>query len=252
MSGHSKWSTIKHKKGAIDAKRGKVFSKVSKELTVAAKLGGGDVGFNPRLRTVLLKAKAINMPADNIDRAIKKGSGELPGVTYDEVTYEGYAPGGVALLVEVLTDNKNRAAAEVRTIFTKHNGHMAGANAVMHLFHRKGHLLVPKSAITEDGLLEIVLEAGAEDLVPQDDTYEITTDPHNFEAVHKALEEKDIKPQTAEITFLPTTAVPLTDEKAARAVLTLVEALEEHDDIQNVYSNFDIANDVLEKVQAAA
>ena len=251
MAGHSKWAKVKHYKGIADAKRGQMFSKIAKEIAVACKAGGGDPGFNPRLRTILLKARAVNMPADNIDRAIKKGTGELPGVVYEEVTYEGYAPGGVALLVEVLTDNKNRAASEIRTIFTRQGGHLAGANAVKHLFHRKGHFLVPKSAISEDDLLALVLEAGAEDMAPLDDSFEITTDPHQFEAVHKALEAKGVKPQSAEISYLPTTTVPITDEKAAKAVLGLVEALEDHEDVQNVHANFDIPDAVMEKATAA-
>jgi len=252
MSGHSKWSKIKHTKGVADSKRGQLFAKLAKEITVACKHGGGDPGFNPRLRTILMKARAVNMPADNIDRAIKKGTGELPGVSYEEVTYEGYAHGGVALLVEVLTDSKNRTAAEIRAIFTKHGGHMAGANAVQHLFHRKGQILVGKGQIPEDDLMALVLDAGAEDLVVHPENYEIITDPHQFEAVHKALETKAIKPQSAEVTQLSLTPVPVTAEKDARAVLALVEALEENDDVQNVYSNFDIADDLLEKVTAAA
>src|SRR5271169_388388 len=170
MSGHSRWSKVKHYKGVIDAKRGKIFAKLGKEMAVACKHGGGDPGFNPRLRTILMKARAINMPADNIDRAIKKGTGELPGVSYEEITYEGYAPGGVALLVELLTDNKNRTAAEIRAIFTKHGGHMAGANAVKHLFHRKGQIIIPKEKISEDDLMALVLEAGADDMTTQDDS----------------------------------------------------------------------------------
>ncbi len=252
MAGHSKWAKVKHYKGGIDAKRGKIFAKLGKEMAVACKHGGGDPGFNPRLRTILMKARAANMPADNIDRAIKKGTGELAGVNYEEVTYEGYATGGVALLVEVLTDNKNRTAADIRNIFTKHGGHLAGAGAVKHLFHRKGQLVVPKSAISEDDLLALVLESGAEDMTTEDDAYEITTDPHQFETVHKALETKSVKPQSAEIANVPTTPVPVTDEKSARAVLALVEALEEHDDVQNVYANFDIPDDVMERATAAA
>jgi len=252
MSGHSKWAKVKHFKGAVDAKRGKIFSKLGKEMTVAAKHGGGDPGFNPRLRTILLKAKAANMPADNIERAIKKGTGELPGQIYEEVTYEGYAAGGVALLIDVLTDSKNRTAAEIRTIFTKHGGHMAGANAVKHLFHRKGQLAVAKEQISEDDLMTLVLEAGAEDMVVHSDSYEIITDPHQFEAVHKALETKGIKPLSAEVTQLPLTPVPVADEKTARAVLSLVDALEDSDDVQNVYSNYDIPDEIMEKAQPAA
>lgn len=252
MSGHSKWSKIKHTKGVVDSKRGKVFAKLGKEMTVAAKHGGGDPGFNPRLRTILMKARAVNMPADNIDRAIKKGTGELPGVTYEEVTYEGYAHGGVALLIELLTDSKNRTAGEIRNIFTKHGGNLAVVGAVKHLFHRKGQILVAKEQISEDDLMGLALDAGAEDMIAHPDTYEILTDSHQFEAVHKALEAKGIKPQSAEITQLPLTPVPVTDEKTARAVLALIDALEDNDDVQNVYSNFEISDDLMEKVTAAA
>jgi YebC/PmpR family DNA-binding regulatory protein len=252
MSGHSKWSKIKHTKGVVDAKRGKIFAKLAKEIAVACKHGGGDPGFNPRLRTILMKARAVNMPADNIDRAIKKGTGELPGVTYEEITYEGYAPGGVALLVDLLTDSKNRTAAEIRTMFSKHGGNMAVAGAVKHLFHRKGQILVAKEQISEDDLMGLVLDAGAEDMVSHPDSYEILTDPHQFEAVHKALEAKNIKPQSAEVTQLPITPVPVADEKTARAVLSLIDALEDNDDVQNVYSNCDIPDEIMEKTQAAA
>jgi len=252
MSGHSKWSKIKHTKGVVDSKRGKVFGKLGKEITVAAKQGGGDPGFNPRLRTILMKARAVNMPADNIDRAIKKGTGELPGVSYEEVTYEGYAPGGVALLVELLTDNKNRAASEIRTIFTKNHGNMGGAGAVKHLFHRKGQIVVAKEQISEDDLMSLVLDAGAEDMLSHHDTYEIVTDPHQLEAVHKALEARGIKPQLAEVMQLPFTPVSVTDEQTARAVLAIIDALEDNDDVQNVYSNYDIPDDIIEKIHAAA
>jgi YebC/PmpR family DNA-binding regulatory protein len=252
MSGHSKWSKIKHTKGVVDAKRGKVFAKLAKEIAVACKHGGGDPGFNPRLRTILMKARAVNMPADNIDRAIKKGTGELPGVTYEEITYEGYAPGGVALLVELLTDSKNRTAAEIRTMFSKHGGNMAVTGAVKHLFHRKGQILVAKEQISEDDLMGLVLDAGAEDMVSHPDSYEILTDPHQFEPVHKALEAKNIKPQSAEVTQLPLSPVLVTDEKTARAVLLLIDDLEDNDDVQNVYSNYDIPDEIMEKAQAAA
>ncbi len=248
MAGHSKWAKVKHIKAVVDAKKGKVFGKLAKEITVAAKQGGGDPGFNPRLRTILMKARAVNMPADNIERAIKKGTGELPGVTYEEVTYEGYAPGGVAVLVEVLTDNKNRTAGEIRSIFTKHGGHLAGIGAVKHLFHRKGQFLISKDQISEDDLLAVALEAGAEDVLTHAENYEVLTDPHQFEAVHKALEAKGVKPQSAEIAQLPITSVPVTDEKTARAVLELLDALEDHDDVQNVYSSEDIPDEIMDKV----
>lgn len=248
MSGHSKWSKIKHTKGIIDSKRGKVFSKLGKEIAVACQHGGGDPGFNPRLRTILLKARASNMPADNIDRAIKKGTGELEGVHYEEVTYEGYGPGGVALLIELLTDNKNRTAADIRAILAKHGGHLAAAR---HLFHRKGQIIVPKEAISEDDLMTLALDAGAEDVITHEETYEITTDPPQFEAVHKALEAQGIKPQSAEVGFLPVTPVPVTEGKTAQAVLSLTDALEENDDVQSVYSTADISAELLEKLAAA-
>jgi YebC/PmpR family DNA-binding regulatory protein len=243
MSGHSRWSKVKHYKGGIDAKRGKIFAKLGKEMSVAAKHGGGDPGFNPRLRTILMKARAANMPVENIERAIKKGTGELGGVTYEEITYEGYAPGGVALLVELLTDNKNRTAGEIRAIFTKHGGNMAGAGAVKHLFQRKGQILIVKAHIPEDELLTLALEAGAEDVITHAENYEVITDPHQFETVHKALEKT--KPQSAEIAQLPSTTVPVADEKTARAVLDLIEALEDNDDVQNVFSNEDIPDAIL-------
>jgi YebC/PmpR family DNA-binding regulatory protein len=252
MSGHSKWSKIKHTKGVVDSKRGKLFAKLGKEMSVAAKHGGGDPGFNPRLRTILMKARAVNMPADNIDRAIKKGTGELPGVSYEEITYEGYAPGGVALLMELLTDNKNRTAAEIRLIFTKQGGNMGVVGAVKHLFQRKGQILVAKDQISEDDLMSLALDAGAEDMISHPDAYEILTDFPKFEAVHKALEAKNIKLQSAEITFLPLTPVPVTDEKTAHAVLALIDALEDNDDIQNVYSNEEISDVLMEKITAAA
>jgi YebC/PmpR family DNA-binding regulatory protein len=245
MSGHSRWSKVKHYKGGLDAKRGKIFAKLGKEMSVAAKHGGGDPGFNPRLRTILMKARAANMPVENIERAIKKGTGELGDVTYEEITYEGYAPGGVALLVELLTDNKNRTAGEIRAIFTKHGGNMAGAGAVKHLFHRKGQFLISRDQIAEDDLLTVGLEAGAEDVVTHAENYEVLTDPHHFESVHKALEAKGIKAQSAEIAQLPSSTVPVADEKAARAVLGLIEALEDNDDVQNVYSNEDIPDEIL-------
>ena len=251
MSGHSKWSKVKNYKGALDAKRGKIFSKLGKEIAVAVKQGGGDPGYNPRLRSILLKARTSNMPTDNIERAIKKGAGELAGVNYEDLVYEGYGPGGVALLVEVLTDNKNRSAPEIRAIFTRHGGNMAGANAVKHLFHRKGHIVVPQEQIGEDELMALILDAGAEDMVTQEGVYEITTDPHHFETVHKAIEAKGLKPAAAEVTSLPITPMPIGDEKTAQSLLKFIEALEDNDDVQNVYSNFDIPDAVMEKLAAA-
>jgi YebC/PmpR family DNA-binding regulatory protein len=246
MSGHSKWATIRHKKGALDAKRGQIFSKLAKEITVAAKASGGDPNMNPRLRTVLLKARAVNMPSDNIDRAIKRGTGELPGVIYEEITYEGFAPGGVALIVELLTDNKNRTSAEIRNVFTRNGGHLGGG-AVKHLFHRRGQFVVGKEKIGEDDLMTLALDAGAEDMTTTDAGYEITCDPAHFEAVQKALDGKNIKPDSAEITFLPQNPVPIGDEATARTVLRLVSELEDHDDVQNVYANFDIPENILAK-----
>ena len=245
MSGHSKWSKVKHYKGTLDAKRGKIFAKFAKEIAVACKFGGGDPGFNPRLRTVILKARAANMPADNLDRAIKKGTGELGNITYEEITYEGYAPGGVAVLVELLTDNKNRTAGEIRAIFTKHGGNLAGAGAVKHLFHRKGQFEIPREQIAEDDLIAVALDAGAEDVVAHPESYEVLTAPPLFEAVHKALEARQLKPQAAEIAYFPLSPTPVTDAKVAGVVLALVEALEDNDDVQNVYSNEDIPENLL-------
>ena len=249
MSGHSKWSKIKRSKGLLDIKRGKIFAKFAKEIAVACKYGGGDPGFNPRLRTTLLKARAANMPADNLERAIKKGTGELGGITYEELIYEGYAPGGVAVLIELLTDNKNRTAGEIRAIFTKYGGNLAGAGAVKHLFQRKGQILIGKEQIAEDDLITLALEAGAEDVLTHAENYEVLTDPLQFEVVHKAIEAKRLKPQAAEIAYLPQTLVPVTDEKIARSVLLLLEALEDNDDVQNVYSSEDIPDAVMEKAQ---
>jgi YebC/PmpR family DNA-binding regulatory protein len=248
MSGHSRWSKVKHYKGGIDAKRGQIFAKLGKEMSVAAKHGGGDPNFNPRLRTILLKARAANMPVDNIERAIKKGTGELPGVSYEELTYEGYAPGGVALIIDLLTDNKNRTAAEIRAIFTKHGGNMAAAK---HLFHRQGQIIIPTEQIGEDDLMTLALDAGADDMVTHPDTYEIITDPHQFEPVHKAVEAKGLKPVSAEVAWLPLTPVTVTDEKTAKSVLNMIEALEDHDDVQSVHSSADIPDAVMEKVNAA-
>ncbi|MBI5395751.1 MAG: YebC/PmpR family DNA-binding transcriptional regulator [Verrucomicrobia bacterium] len=249
MSGHSRWSTIKHKKGATDARRGKVFSKLGKEIAVAARLGGGDADMNPRLRTALIKAREVNMPSDNIDRAIKRGTGELPGVVYEEITYEGFGPGGTALIVDVMTDNKNRSSAEVRNMFSKCGGNMGGGST-KHLFHRRGHFVVDKSKISEDDLMTVALDAGAEDMTTTDAGYEITCEPGKFDAVHKALEAKGIQASPAELTYLALSPVPVSDEATARAILRLMGELEDHDDVQNVYSNFDIPDDLLAKAAA--
>ncbi|MCD6460750.1 YebC/PmpR family DNA-binding transcriptional regulator [bacterium] len=248
MSGHSKWASIKHKKAATDAKRGKLFSRLSKEITIAAKIGGGDLSMNPRLRTAVTAAKGANMPNDNIERAIKKGTGELPGVVYEECVYEGYGPGGVAILIETLTDNKNRTTSEIRSILSKRNGNMASANAVAWMFTKKGYFTIHKKDVDEDTLLTVVLDAGAEDVKTEDDLFEVFTQPHDFEAVSEALKDKNIPTQTAEITALPNSTVPL-QEKEAKQVLDLIEVIEDHDDVQNVYANFDIPDDIMAKLE---
>ncbi|NQV03949.1 MAG: YebC/PmpR family DNA-binding transcriptional regulator [Candidatus Omnitrophica bacterium] len=244
MSGHSKWASIKHKKAATDSKRGKIFTKLIKEITIAARRGGGDPEKNPRLRTAIDRAKQANMPADNIDRAVKKGTGELEGVTYEEFTMEGYGPGGVAIIVEIVTDNKNRTAADIRNIFSKKNGNIAGAGSVSWIFEKKGYIEVDKSSASEDDVMSVVLEAGAQDMQAEDDVYSITTDPKDFEPVRKALNEKGIKPKGAEITMLPKSTVKLAGDDA-KQILALVEALEDSDDVQNVYANLDIPDEVI-------
>jgi YebC/PmpR family DNA-binding regulatory protein len=238
MSGHSKWATIKHKKGAADAKRGKVFTRLIKEITIAAKGGGGDPDGNPRLRTAIAAAKAENMPADNIKRAIQRGTGELEGVSYDEITYEGYGPGGVAIIVDVLTDNKNRAVSEVRHAFSKNGGNMGAEGAVAWMFSKKGVISIAKDAANEDKLMEIVLESGAEDLNDEGDYWEILCDPKDFEAVTEALKTAKIKTETAEVTKIASTYTKLEGAQAS-AMMRLLETIEDLDDTQNVYSNFD-------------
>ena len=249
MSGHSKWATIKRKKAATDAKRGKIFTKYIKEIIVAARQGGGDQNANPRLRTAILGAKSVNMPADNIERAIKKGTGELEGVHYEEVTYEGYGPGGIAILIDSLTDNRNRTTGEIRHILTKAGGRMAEAGAVQWMFHAKGQLVVPRSAIDEESLFELVLDAGAEDVGTDDpETYEITTPLAQFESVKAALAKKGITPASAELAMVPQNTIALS-EKDAEQALKLMEALEDHDDVQRISSNLDIADELLSKLQ---
>jgi YebC/PmpR family DNA-binding regulatory protein len=237
MAGHSKWAKVKHFKGAVDAKRGKIFSKLAKEISIAAKQGGGDPNMNPRLRMVLLKCRAANMPNDNIERAIKRATGGDDTVIYEELTYEVFGPNGVAILVEVSTDNRNRTSAEIRSILTKTGGTMASSGAVSRLFHRKGQLIIPREAANEDQLMEVALEAGAEDFKTEADRYEIVTEPGHFEAVHKQVEAKGIKCAVAEITELPTLTVPVTDPAVVAAVNRLIEALEDHDDVKEVYTN---------------
>ena len=248
MSGHSKWASIKHKKGALDAKRGALFTKIIKEITVAAKNGGGKLEANPRLRTAIQKAKESNMPADNIDRAIKKGTGELPGVVYEEITYEGYGPGGVAILIEALTDNKNRTTAEVRNILEKKGGSMSGAGSVAWQFHNKGFIVVQKNVVDEEKLMSIVLDAGASDFSAEGDSYEITAEPQDFENVKKAVQDSKIAITSAEVTRIPQATVKVSAANDAKNVLAMVESLEEHDDIQNVYSNLDIPDEILQQL----
>ncbi len=247
MSGHSKWASIKHKKGALDAKRGKTFTRLIKEIAMAAKAGGGDPDGNPRLRTAIAAAKAENMPADNIKRAIQRGTGELPGATYEEVTFEGYGPGGCALLVEVSTDNRNRTVSEIRHTFTKNGGNLGEAGSVAWMFHKKGYIVVPKSAAGEDDLMNLVLESGGEDLHDDGASWEITTDPNAYEGVLEAVKKAGIATDMSEISMIPQNYVRL-EGQAASQMIRLVEALEEHDDVQHVYSNFDVDEKQLEAV----
>jgi len=244
MAGHSKWAKVKHFKGAIDAKRGKIFSKLSKEILIAAKIGGADPDMNPRLRMVLLKCRAANMPNDNIERAIKKGTGGGETANFEDLTYEIYGPHGVAILVEVSTDNRNRTASEIRSLVTKSGGSIATQGSVTRLFHRKGQIIVPREAAQEDQLMEVALEAGAEDFKAEPQGYEILTEPAQFEAVHKQVEAKGIKPAVAEVTSLATVTVPLQDEAAAAAVNKLLDSLEDHDDVKEVHSNAEFPDDV--------
>ena len=239
MSGHSKWHTIKHKKGVADAKRGQMFTKLIKEISISARLGGGDPETNPRLRTVILKAKASNMPKDNIDRAIKKGTGELEGVSYEEILYEAYGPGGVAMLIDVLTDNKNRAAAEIRNLLNKGGGSLGAAGSVSYLFKRKGLITYDASKYKEDDILAAALEAGAEDVSGDSDNIEVTTSPEDFENVVKALEAAGFQHEMAELTRVADTSVTLDNDKTGKA-LRLVENLEDHEDVQNVATNLEI------------
>jgi len=247
MSGHSKWATIKHKKGALDAKRGKIFTRLIKEISIAAKNGGGDPDSNPRLRTAIVAAKAENMPADNIKRAIQRGTGELPGATYEEFTLEGYGPGGVAILLDINTDNRNRTVSEIRHVFGKNGGNMAEAGAVSWMFHKKGDIVIPKGAATEDDLMNIVLESGGEDLRDDGDNWEVVTDPHAFEAVLDAVKKAAIHPTSSAIAWIPQSYIKL-EGAAAGTMIRLMEALEEHDDVQNVHANFDIDQKLLEEV----
>ncbi len=249
MSGHSKWAGIKHKKAKVDAQRGRVFTKIIREITVAARVGGGDIGGNPRLRSAVLAAKAVNMPADNIERAIKKGTGELEGVHYEEVTYEGYGPGGVAVLVEVVTDNKNRTVGEIRKLFSRHSGNLGEAGCVAFLFEKKGYIQVDASKVDEDKLMSIALEAGAEDMQREESLFAVTTIPRDFEKVRDAIVKGGIQPLSAEITMYPKSTVSL-EGKPAEQMLRLMEELEEHDDVQHVYANFDIPEEIMAAMTA--
>jgi YebC/PmpR family DNA-binding regulatory protein len=245
MSGHSKWHTIKHKKGAADAKRGKIFTRIIKELTVAARNGGGDQATNPRLRTIIAEAKSVNMPADNIKKAIQRGTGELPGVTYEEITYEGYGPGGAALIIETLTDNKNRTVGELRHLLEKHSGNLGASNSVAWMFDKKGYIVVEKSHADEEKLLNTALEAGADDMRDDGDNWEVLTAPAAFEAVRDAVKSLGIEPASAQVAMLPQNYVKLHGSEATRMV-KLMDVLDDHDDVKQVWSNFDIEEKEIE------
>jgi len=247
MSGHSKWASIKHKKGAVDAKRGKIFTKLIKEITVATRLGGKDPDSNSRLRVAIAAAKAENMPKENIERAIKKGTGELEGSNYEEVTYEGYGPGGVAVLIEVLTDNKNRAVADVRHLFERSGGNLGESGCVAWMFSQKGLIVFQKDQVEEEMLFELALEAGADDIKEDEKELEVITEPSSFEKVKTAIENAGIRYTLAEITMIPKTTVKI-DDKHAQQMLTLMENLEDNEDVNHVYANFDISNEVMEAI----
>ncbi len=248
MSGHSKWSTIKRKKGAIDAKRGKIFTKLIKEITVAAKMGGGDPDANPRLRTAVLSAKSENMPKDNIERAIKKGTGGLEGVNYEEILYEGYGPGGVAVLVETMTDNKNRTVADVRHFFSKSGGNLGESGCVAWMFDKKGVIVVDKETISEEELMDLALEAGAEDVVEEDATFQVITTPEDFNEVMENIEKAELKHLEASVSMVPKNTVDVSEEKTARSLMKLLENLEDQDDVQKVHANFDIPDELMESL----
>ncbi len=247
MSGHSKWATIKRAKGAADAKRGKIFSVLSKDITLAARDGGGDPDFNPRLRTCIAKAKAQNMPADNIDRAIKKGTGELPGVTYEEIVYDGYGAAGVGIIVEITTDNKNRSASEVRSTMSKNGGNLAGVGAVAFQFDRKGQFIIDAKQIEEEPLMDLALEAGAEDIKNEGDHYEVICPMSENDNLSQALEEKEVETESSELAYLPNVMVPLEDKDSARKVLHLIDALDDLEDVKAVHHNMEFADDLLDE-----
>lgn len=248
MSGHSKWATIKRKKGKADAERGKIFTRHIKEITIAARDGGGDAEGNPRLRTAIAAAKSSNMPADNIKRAIQKGTGELPGVTYESITYEGYGPGGVAIFIEAMTDNKNRTVAEIRHILSKYGGNLGANGCVAWIFEKKGVIIIELNAVDEDTMMEIATDAGAEDIFTDSGVYEIITTPNDIDTVRSSIEEKNISMVSAEVTMRPTNNVKLEKESEISSMLKMYEMLEENDDIQKVYANFDIDETMLEKL----
>ncbi|MEW6531040.1 MAG: YebC/PmpR family DNA-binding transcriptional regulator [Thermodesulfobacteriota bacterium] len=249
MSGHNKWSTIKHKKGAADAKRGKLFSKIIKEITIAARTGGGDPEGNPRLRTAVNAARQANMPKDNVERAIKRGTGEIEGAAFEEILYEGYGPGGVAVMVAVLTDNKNRTVAKVRHIFDKYNGSLGESGCVAWMFDKKGMIVLSGQGLNEDQVMELALEAGAQDVQPEGNTFEVTTEPSDFETVRAAVEEKGWKTELAEVTMIPQTTVALVG-KQAEQMLKMMDALDDDEDIQKVYANFDISEEQMLEISA--
>jgi YebC/PmpR family DNA-binding regulatory protein len=246
MSGHSKWSSIKHKKAAVDAKRGKMFTKLIKEITVAAREGGGDPDTNPRLRTAIANAKAQNMPNETIERGILRGTGQLPGTSYEEIIYEGYGPKGVAIIVEVVTDNRNRSTSDLRNILSKNGGNLGERGCVSWMFDKKGLIVIDKDKADEDELIMVTLDAGAEDIKSEDDSYEIITEPQHFESVRNAVQEAGIETTLEEVSMIPQTTVKL-DGKEALQLLKIIESLEDHDDVQNVYSNFDIPDELIEQ-----
>ena len=248
MSGHSKWSTIKRKKGANDAKRGKIFTKLIKEITIAAKMGGGDPEGNPRLRSAIMAAKGENMPKENIDRAIKKGTGDLDGAVYEEILYEGYGPGGVAVLVETMTDNKNRTVADVRHFFAKSGGNLGESGCVAWMFDKKGTLTVDKGGLSEEELMDLALEAGAEDVVEEEDSFQILTAPEAFNDVVDRLEKGDVTLSEVTLSMVPKNTIEVTEEKVARSLLRLLENLEDHDDVQKVHANFDIDDELMDQI----
>ncbi|WP_428897954.1 DNA-binding regulatory protein [Parelusimicrobium proximum] len=251
MGGHSHWAGIKHKKAIVDAKRGKVFTRILREVSIAAKMSGGDPANNPRLRTAMDAAKAANMPLDNVKRAIMKGTGQLPGVSYEEITYEGYGPGSIAIIVECTTDNSNRTFSEIRKIFTSRGGNIGTQGSVAYMFKKKGVIIINKTAMGEDEMMNLALEAGAEDIKTDNaEVYEIITSFEDFYTVKKALEDKGLTPESAEITMIPDTEVEISDENVASSILKMIDALEEHEDTKNVYSNYNIDDAILEKLEA--